>query len=108
MSPVCPFLTDDEIREIVKPLVQPAAIVRWFRSNGFDKLRVKPNGMPLISRAYFDEVTAGAAATTTSSKSEVVPQPNVAAYLARIGPEAKAARKAQRTADREAQKLGRH
>ncbi len=51
-----PYLTDAEILGIVAPLKQPAAIVRWFRREGFE-IRVRPNGMPLISRAHFDAMT---------------------------------------------------
>jgi len=46
-------LTDAEIREMVFPLTQPAAIVRWFKKQGFT-VKVRPNGMPLVSRAHFD------------------------------------------------------
>jgi hypothetical protein len=56
MNSQLPFLTDSEALEIVKPLTQSAAINRWFKQNGFDKIKTKPNGMPLIRRAYFDEV----------------------------------------------------
>jgi len=61
MSALPPFLTDEEIFAIVHPLQQPAAIVRWFKNNGFGDLKVRPNGLPLITRAYFDQVTAGQA-----------------------------------------------
>lgn len=85
---VLPFLTDDEIRQIVSPLSQPAAIVRWFRQNGFDGLKVRPNGMPLITRSHFEAVTASIAmknATTATTQEG----PDVAAYLNRISRNAK-------------------
>ncbi|WP_425458286.1 DUF4224 domain-containing protein [Collimonas rhizosphaerae] len=73
-----PYLTEAEIREIVAPLRQPAAIVRWFRNSGFD-VTVRPNGMPLITRSNFDAVTGGIATTTrTQPHGEA---PDVAGYL---------------------------
>lgn len=48
-----PDIPDDEIRRMVAPLTQPAAIRRWFVKQGFT-VRQKPNGMPLISRAHFE------------------------------------------------------
>lgn len=83
MSANPPFLTDEEIFAIVHPLVQPAAIVRWFKGNGFAELKVRPNGMPLIARAYFDQVTAGST-TAHGDTVEAAVQPNVQAYLDRI------------------------
>ncbi|MFC7514585.1 hypothetical protein ACFQUU_06175 [Herbaspirillum sp. GCM10030257] len=53
------FLSNEEIFAIVHPLTQPAAIVRWFKHNRFTDVKVRPNGMPLIARAYFDQVTPG-------------------------------------------------
>lgn len=82
------FLTDEEIFAIVHPLVQPAAIVRWFKSTGFTDIKVRPNGLPLIARAYFDQVTAGTA-KAEGSTSEQSAQPNVQAYLDRISKGAK-------------------
>lgn len=87
MSANPPFLTDEEIFAIVHPLVQPAAIVRWFKNNGFDQLKVRPNGLPLIARAYYDQVTAGSTITTQTDTGSV--QPNVQAYLDKIAKGAK-------------------
>jgi hypothetical protein len=76
-----PFLSDEEIFAIVKPLTQPAAIIRWFKNNGFDQIKVKPNGMPLVGRTYFDQVTgAKPVRIEEGPKAEV----NVEAYLARV------------------------
>jgi hypothetical protein len=77
-------LTDAELLEIASPLKQPAAIVRWFRGEGFS-LKTKPNGMPLITRSEF-ETTMGcrnksAAAANVELSSE---EPNVARLLARF------------------------
>lgn len=82
-----PFLTDSEILEIVKPLQQPAAIVRWFRDHGY-VCRVKPNRMPLISRSHFEQVsgcaTAANDARADSNSSLMGGQPDAAALLARF------------------------
>jgi hypothetical protein len=100
-----PFLTDDEIHEIVHPLTQPAAIMRWFRRNGFDQVKVKPNGMPLIGRTYFEQVTGGVLPKESESTLDRKPiELNIEALRARWSPEAKAARKAQNLADRAAQR----
>ncbi|HSY29960.1 MAG TPA: DUF4224 domain-containing protein [Burkholderiaceae bacterium] len=80
MSGPLPFLTDDEIRQIVTPLKQPAAIIRWFRSNGFPYIKVRPNGMPLIPRSYFDAVTSGHVSQAEPARAQL----NVDAYLARF------------------------
>jgi hypothetical protein len=73
-----PYLTEAEIREIADPLCQPAAIVRWFKKSGFD-VTVRPNGMPLITRANFDAVTGGIA--TKVCNQSVGEAPDVAGYL---------------------------
>lgn len=88
MSAVPPFLSEAEIFAIVHPLTQPAAIVRWFMSNGFTELKVRPNGLPLIARAYFDQVTAGSVKVPEQAQEPAV-QPNVQAYLDRIAKRAK-------------------
>lgn len=91
-----PYLTDAEIREIVSPLTQPAAIVRWFRSNGYE-VKVRPNGMPLVNRANFDAVSAGAAVKSDAGLSEnPSTQPNVQAYLDRIAKHSKSSHARQK------------
>jgi hypothetical protein len=100
-----PFLTDEEILEIVKPLRQPAAILRWFRKNGFDQVKPKPNGMPLIGRTYFEQVTGGVLPKRPEpALDRRLTEPNVEALRARWSPEGKAARKAQRMAERAAER----
>ena len=85
-----PFLTDDEILEIVYPLTQPAAIMRWFKNNGFTEVKPRPNGLPLVARAYFDAVQVGkAAAANDPHHSGAATQPNVKAYLDRVAKGAK-------------------
>jgi hypothetical protein len=75
-----PFLTDDELRIIASPLRQPAAIARWFRQQGFD-LRIKPNGMPLLSRTHFDDVMAGGGGDRPNPARRRSCEPDVAAFL---------------------------
>ena len=69
---------------MVEPLQQPAAIVRWFKKQGFVVKVVRPNGMPLISRTAWEaylspEPTASDTATETSANT-----PDAAAFLARF------------------------
>jgi hypothetical protein len=87
-----PFLTDAEILEVVAPLKQPAAIVRWFLKNGFIGVKVRPNGMPLITRAHFDAVTVGGQPSRQDQQPEGE-QPNVPAYLERLEKRSKSARR---------------
>lgn len=48
-----PYLTDDEIAGITKPLRQGAARIKYLRRLGI-KVEPKPNGQPLVWRADFD------------------------------------------------------
>jgi hypothetical protein len=48
-----PFLTDDEIARMTKPLKQGAARCRYFRSLGI-KVDPRPDGQPLVGRAEFE------------------------------------------------------
>lgn len=85
MSSLPPFLTDEEIFAIVHPLTQPAAVVRWFLKNGFGEIKIRPNGLPLIARAYFDQVTAGQARRAESTPAGAGPQPDVDAFRRKHG-----------------------
>ena len=78
-----PYLTNEEIKGITEPLTQPAAIVRWFRANGFSDCKVKPNGLPLIYRSEF---YASPVAETTK---ENAAHPDVAGYLAKLAKRSK-------------------
>lgn len=49
-----PDLTDAEIDDICRPLVQSAAQVRYLRSLGLVVAR-KPSGRPLVNRKHYDE-----------------------------------------------------
>lgn len=88
MSALPPFLTDEEIFAIVHPLQQPAAIVRWFKNNGFPDIKVRPNGLPLITRTSFEAVY-GAAKAVPAAPESVGEQPDVAGYLASLSSRAK-------------------
>lgn len=81
-----PYLTDEEIMSLMSPLVQHAAIVRWFRANGFADCRVKPNGLPLIPRSQCNTTPTGAAPLLTEESSSSI---NVEALLKRYGKSAK-------------------
>lgn len=81
---VHPYLTNAEILEIVDPLTQPAAIVRWFKNNGYT-VKVRPNGMPLVTRQHFEQVTGGNVDPVTSGGE----QPDVTGYLKRLANKSK-------------------
>jgi len=86
-----PFLSDTELRAIAEPLRQPAAIARWFQHQGFE-IRIKPNGMPLISRSHFEAVMCGMRASPSSASKaldENINSPNSAAFLQRFGKDVK-------------------
>jgi len=78
-----PHLTDAEIIDMVAPLKQPAAIVRWFRAQGFT-VREKPNGMPLVSRAHFEAHLSGEQAPSVTADATPANTPDVAAFLSRF------------------------
>ena len=52
------FLTDSEIAELCRPLVQPAAQVRYLRSLGL-QVTVKPNGRAVVVRSHAEAVLSG-------------------------------------------------
>lgn len=54
-----PWLSDAELAELCAPLEQPAAQVRWLKSEGYHVTR-RPNGRPLLMRSELERV-AGAA-----------------------------------------------
>ena len=90
MSMQSPFLTDDEILLIAKPLTQAAAIVRWFQQNGFADVKRRPSGMPLVARSYFDAVTmSGVQSQVLAARSDPVAQPNIDAFREKYGGRAK-------------------
>nr|CCA79334.1 hypothetical protein BDB_50043 [blood disease bacterium R229] len=83
-----PYLTDEEMLDLAKPLVQPAAIVRWFKGQGF-VCRIKPNRMPLISRQHFEHASGLAPVLKDSEgarqqNAAAGGEPDAAALLARF------------------------
>lgn len=77
-----PYLTDVEILDIVKPLTQPSAIVRWFNNHGF-YVKKRPNGMPLIGRGHFESRMAASAANEPGGRDSQDIMPDVEAFTAR-------------------------
>lgn len=77
-----PFLSDDELLALCKPLTQPAAMVRYLTGMGFHVKR-RPNGWPLISRANFDVVMMGQA-QPSATPANPDGGPNVKALLDRF------------------------
>lgn len=55
MSHPPPWLTQEEIDDLCKPLKQSAAQIRFLESHGLT-VRTKPNGAPLVMRAHFEEL----------------------------------------------------
>lgn len=48
-----PYLTDDQVESITKPLTQGAARIKFFRKLGCN-VKPKPNRQPLVGRADFE------------------------------------------------------
>lgn len=57
-----PFLTDDEIAAITRPLKQGAARIKFIRDTLGLPVRPRPDGQPLVRRADVGGVKVGAAA----------------------------------------------
>lgn len=74
-----PWLTQDEINDLCKPLVQAAAQIRYLRELGLT-VRTKPNGGPLIMRAHFEQVMNPPSKGAAPAKRE----PNRAGLLASL------------------------
>lgn len=56
---LAPFLTDDEVAEICKPLTNGAARYKHLVKLGLYAAR-KPNGQPLVARSEFERVLGAA------------------------------------------------
>lgn len=72
-----PWLTDEELADLCKPLTQPAAQIRFLESLGLT-IKQKPNGTPLVLRSSVDEVL-GVSAKGKSSPALQKPGPNAEA-----------------------------
>jgi hypothetical protein len=79
-----PHLTTEEILDMAEPLQQPAAIVRWFKKQGFVVKVVRPNGMPLISRAAWESHLSAEPAASEPKTETPANTPDVAAFLSRF------------------------
>ena len=55
-----PFLSDAEIAELCKPLVMPAAQVRYLRNELRLHVNIKPNGRPIVMRSELERVMGAA------------------------------------------------
>lgn len=66
-----PYLTDDEIADITKPLTQGAARCRYFRRIGV-KVDPRPDGQPLIGRAEFEAARMDKARLQPAPAGEVI------------------------------------
>lgn len=53
-----PFLTDEEMDEICRPLTQGAAQIRYMQRLGLIVKR-RPDGTPLVGRAHYEAVMGG-------------------------------------------------
>lgn len=72
-----PYLSDEEIAEICRPLKMPAAQRRHLARLGL-LVKEKANGHPLVARSEFERVMTGAAPTTKPAQDEeVATTPNV-------------------------------
>ncbi len=56
---MAPYLTDDEISDICRPLKLPAAQRRHLARLGM-LVKTRPDGRPLVARSEFERVMSGA------------------------------------------------
>lgn len=66
-----PFLTDDEIARITRPLTQGAARCRYFRRLGI-KVDPRPDGQPLVGRAEFEAARMAKNRAQPAATAEVI------------------------------------
>ncbi len=83
------YLTDNEIADLCKPLVQPAAQVRYLRQLGLH-VEKKPNGRPVVVRAHAEAILSGRAAELAATQPANVvpikgPGPDLEGFRARRG-----------------------
>lgn len=71
-----PYLTDEEIAFLTKPLTQGAARCRYFRKLGI-KVDPRPDGQPLVGRAEFE-------AARLAENRAPAPAPSAAAQVVSI------------------------
>ncbi|MBJ7263050.1 MAG: DUF4224 domain-containing protein [Burkholderiaceae bacterium] len=66
------ILTEEEIKEICRPLQQSAAQVRYLKRLGLNVSR-KPNGHPLVARAELDRAMAARPITAANDPAPAAP-----------------------------------
>ena len=74
MMAATPWLSDDEVRELCEPLVQPAAQRRFLADQLRLHVRSKKNGRPLVARSELERVMGAArfgGSSTTSPQTGV-------------------------------------
>ena len=64
-----PWLSDEEVRELCEPLIQPAAQRRFLADQLRLHVRSKKNGRPLIARSELERVLGAARLGATTSTS---------------------------------------
>jgi hypothetical protein len=89
---MAPWLAQEEIDDLCKPLKQAAAQIRFMRSLGLT-VRTKPNGAPLVMRANIDSVM-GDSAKRSQGKPDGSRGPNREQLLERFN-----SRRSARSAD---------
>lgn len=71
-----PWLDDDEVAELCKPLVRPAARVKFLRGAGLH-VTLKPNGHPVVMRSELERVFGAARLAEHGSGHDVAASPDV-------------------------------
>jgi hypothetical protein len=69
VTPLPPYLTDDEIAVICRPRKQGAAQIRYLRSLGI-KVERRADGTPLVWRASVERSAAAAGGATVPASNE--------------------------------------
>lgn len=75
-------LTDDEVAHVCRPLKQHAAMVRYLRDKLHLHVDVAPDGRPLVNRAHYNAVRAGARASAGQAQNAPAPAANLSALQA--------------------------
>ncbi|MEO8806409.1 MAG: hypothetical protein ABI433_10015 [Burkholderiaceae bacterium] len=71
-----PWLDDDEVAELCKPLIRPAARVKYLRQEGLH-VTLKPNGHPIVMRSELERVFGAARLAPSGSAHDGGAEPNV-------------------------------
>ena len=71
-----PWLDDTEVAELCRPLVRPAARVRYLRQAGLH-VTLKPNGHPVVMLSELERVFGAARLAPAGSAHDGAAEPNV-------------------------------